>query len=239
MIRRSMRAFRWPAAGALALAYPLLAHYTTLAPSGRDAGLALALLPLLALALVGAWRSSRRCLFLALCLSAIALLAEGWQSLRDHFGWMYFIQHAGAHTALLLLFGISLAPGNAPLCSRLAALAHGELAPEVARYTRQVTLAWAIYFGAAVLASTLLFFLAPLEIWSIFANFLSPAALATMFLAEYAVRLRVLPRMRHSSIFASARGFWHASGKNAAEPQASLAERDAASAPRACPATVD
>lgn len=234
------RALRWLVPAALALAYPFFAHYAAAAPAASDMGLALALLPFLAAVAVFARRSARRYLWLALCLPAAFGLAESWAALRDHFGWLYFVQHAGTNAALGGAFAVSLKSGRMPLCSRLAALAHGELAPEVVRYTRQVTQAWTVYFGLTTLVSGLLFFLAPLDIWSAFANFLSPAALIATFLVEYAVRLRVLPRMKHSSMLASVRGFWASPAeRNAAGEQACAVEKETSSASCACPAAGD
>ena len=54
-----------------------------------------------------------------------------------------------------------------------ARMVHGTLAPAMERYTRQVTLAWSIFFGTMALESTALFFAAPVKVWSGFANFLT------------------------------------------------------------------
>ena len=84
----------------------------------------------------------------------------------------------------------------------------GALGPAMARYTRQVTLAWSIFFGAMALASTALFFGAPVSVWSTFANFFTGPLIALMFIAEYAVRRRVLPDVEHAGIVAGVQAFW-------------------------------
>ena len=57
------------------------------------------------------------------------------------------------------------------------------------------------------LASTGLFFLAPLATWSVFANLLTLPLVALMFIGEYWVRWWVLPEMRHMHIFDAVRAF--------------------------------
>ena len=47
---------------------------------------------------------------------------------------------------------------------------HGAVTPAVARYTRQITLAWTLFFVAIAAVSTLLFATAPIVTWSTFAN---------------------------------------------------------------------
>ena len=200
--------YKWAAMGVLLLAYPILAHYSTLKTSA-DMGTMLAVLPITAIAFSLAWRSPRRVLMLAFLGFALAVLGGSWGMLQQHFGWLYFFQHVGTHLALGLMFGLTLLNGRQALCSRFAvAIEHGILSPVVSRYTRQVTVAWTIYFVLMAVTSTLLFCLAPIEDWSIFANFLTPLLLLLMFLAEYCVRLHVLPQANHSSLIATVRVFW-------------------------------
>ena len=65
---------------------------------------------------------------------------------------------------------------------------HGAVTPAVARYTRQITLAWTLFFVAIAAVSTLLFATAPIVTWSTFANYLSLPLVAVMFAAEHACR---------------------------------------------------
>ncbi len=123
------------------------------------------------------------------------------------FGWIYFVQHAGTNAVLGWIFGRSLCNGREPLCSRFAAIVHGLLSTEVARYTRYVTIAWTVFFVLMVSVSALLFFLAPIDAWSVFANFVTPIVVVLMFVIEYGIRLRVLPSMQHATILESVRAF--------------------------------
>ena len=145
---------------------------------------------------------------LALCGVAFALPAVYWGTLRQNYCLVYLFQHSGTNAALCLVFGRTLLNGRQPLCSRLAILLHGTLSPERGRYTRQVTVAWTIYFASMASISVLLFFLVPIPVWSVFANLLNPLFVALMFVGEYAIRLRVLPGMSHTSLIRSAQAFW-------------------------------
>jgi len=49
-----------------------------------------------------------------------------------------------------------------------------------------------VFFAMIILASTLLFFLAPLVIWSFFVNFLTLPLVALMFIGEFLLRRRLL-----------------------------------------------
>ncbi|MFA5083311.1 MAG: hypothetical protein WC474_12240, partial [Hydrogenophilaceae bacterium] len=97
-----------------------------------------------------------------------------------------------------------------PICSRFAEVVHGGLDPELVRYTRQVTLAWTLFFLAVSLASTLLFLFAPIEVWSVFANFLTLPLVLLMFAAEFLVRLRKLPHLEKHSILDGILAYWKA-----------------------------
>jgi uncharacterized membrane protein len=55
--------------------------------------------------------------------------------------------------------------------------------------------------------STLLFFLAPLSVWSIFANFLSLPLIALMFIGEFALRQRVLTDLPPSHVLDGFRAY--------------------------------
>ncbi|MGE5028108.1 MAG: hypothetical protein ACM3JK_06510, partial [Betaproteobacteria bacterium] len=140
------------------------------------------------------------------------LLWGFWGALERNFNWVYLLQHAGTYAVLAAVFGVTLARGRQPLCTRFAEAVHGSLAPDVVRYTRQVTLAWVLFFVTVSLASCALFFLASIGVWSIFANFLSFPLILLMFVAEYLVRLRKLPHLEKHSIKDGIVAFWKTPG---------------------------
>lgn len=160
------------------------------------AWLLIALAPLFAIL----WLQARRAASVLPRCGVIALIAvtalAGWQlrpQLLAHMDWYYWLQGVAINAAFALFFGRSLARDTTPVCTRFAHAIYGDLAPALARYTRHATLAWALFFVANLLVSTLLFAFAPREQWSLFANVLYMPLLLTMFAAEYLVRRMLLP----------------------------------------------
>lgn len=119
----------------------------------------------------------------------------------------YPVPYLTVYCFLLWLFGRTLRPGRQPLVTRLATHVHGELPAEIARYTRQVTWAWCVFFAAMALTSMLLFLFEPLSIWSVFNNLLNLPLVVAMYLGEYAWRLRRFPTFSHASIATVFRAF--------------------------------
>jgi uncharacterized membrane protein len=185
-------AARWAGVGAVCVGYAVLAHFASADPSPDLLDASVAMAPLVALSLALAWRSSRRHWMLLVCLAGCVAVYFATDWLVQHHNWVFLLQHVGMQALLGLAFGTTLRTGQMPLVSRLAALVHGQLSPALARYTRQVTWAWTLYFSAMAVASLLLFWLAPVAVWSIFANLLGIPLLILMFIAEYAVRLCLL-----------------------------------------------
>lgn len=179
---------RWVAAASFCAGYAVLAHLAAADPSPDLLDASVAVVPLVALSLVLAWRSPQRRWLLLLFLAGCVALGFGADWLVQHHHWVFLLEHVGMQAVLGLAFGATLRAGQTPLVSRLAVVVHGPLSPALARYTRQVTWAWTVYFSAMAVASLLLFWLAPIAVWSVFANLLGLPLLVLMFLAEYGVR---------------------------------------------------
>lgn len=206
-----VRAIRWIAIAAGAIAYPVLAHYSTATSAATtmpSLGVAVALAPALAILLWLTWRSPMRRIMVPVCVGAGLLLWGFWDTLERNFSWVYFLQHAGTYAMLAAVFGVTLANGRQALCTRFAEVVHGSLTPEEVRYSRQVTLAWALLLLSISLVSSAFFFLASIETWSVFANFLSFPLILLMFIVEYAVRRRKLPHQKQHSIMDGVRAYW-------------------------------
>ena len=137
--------------------------------------------------------AARAPVLLAMASAAVAVWL-GWSLLEANFTHLFFLEHAGANLILGLIFGRTLVGNSEPLCTRFARLIHGSLLPDVALYTRRVTLAWTIFFFMLFAVSCALYLGGFLEAWSILANIASPLLVATMFAVEYAVRLRAWSR---------------------------------------------
>lgn len=211
------RALRWLGIAALLAAYPLLVHYTNTATAPgqpNHLGALVSITPLVLFAVWLAWRSARRGMMLAAVALGVVVLMWWWPLLLAHHGVVYWLQHVGMQLILLIFFGRTLLPGQEPLCTRYARVVHAPLAlsPRHARYTRDITLAWVVFFAVMALASTLLFFLAPLAVWSMFANFATLPLVALMFVAEYKVRAWVLPQVPPVHILDAVRAFMSSAG---------------------------
>ena len=198
---------RVAAVGGVGLAYAVLAHRSNTGDSGR-AGALLALAPMAIAALVIGWRSRRRLVGMTLALAACAAALLALPLLQRHTSLIYWTEHAATQSLLCIAFARSLAPGREAMVSMFARMVHGTLAPAMEHYTRQVTLAWSIFFGAMALVSTALFIAAPIGVWSTFANFFTAPLIVLMFVVEYAVRRRVLPDSEHAGIVAGVQAFW-------------------------------
>lgn len=203
-------AIRTVVAGLALTAYVLISHYaSSLPPNDGSRFAAIALLPYLAVVAALAWRSRHRYAWLLLCAALATLTWRHLDAIGDHAAWVFFIQHVGGNAIMALVFGGSLVGNRVPLCTRIAAFAHNPMEPGLARYTRQVTLAWTIFFAVNACMSAVLFAYAPIVIWSVFANILDLPLVALMFAVEYGVRLRLLPDIKHVSIFDAMRRYIH------------------------------
>jgi len=189
----------------LALAYPLLAHAASASDSGVLAAVALG--DLLLVLLIGPLLRMRPWA-LALVLAAVPALA--WLAHSPH-AQLPLLAPPVLFTGLLCwLFARTLRRGRSPLITRVVELTEGPPTPDVARYTRRLTVAWALLMGLITVINATLALVAvpdgvlarlghplPLAVsqagWSLFANLLNYGLVAGFFLAEYAYRRRRFP----------------------------------------------
>jgi uncharacterized membrane protein len=205
-VTAAQRKGAWAAlAVAVSISFALLAHFAIIEGLPPTLGALLSLIPLALLAL-WALRRQRLGALAAITIAAVALWF-GWDVFKRHFPDLFFIEHAGGNLVLAIVFGRTLAGGRESLCTRFARLLHGSLPDEVVRYTRQVTAAWTIFFGALFALSCTLYLGDFLGAWSVLANILSPILIAAMFVIEYAVRHRVLPAWERVGVLGGIRAF--------------------------------
>jgi len=204
---RLKQAVRWGGLLALGIGYALLSHRAAASTMPDLQGALVALAPLLALGLVLAWRSQQRALMLALSLAACAVIYGLKNWLIAHYNWVFLLQHAGTYALLCVAFGKTLQRGGTPMISRFATIVHGSLTPALTRYTRAATWSWTFYFGATAGLSLLLFWLAPVAVWSTFANLLGMPLLGLMFVGEYAARCYALPASERAGPLAAIRAY--------------------------------
>lgn len=206
------------ARAALALAtvaaYQMLAHHAVATPNEHGLGLVMALLPPLAIALAAAARSPRRGWLLPLWALALAALWAARTPLARHFEWGLYVEHVSFNLGMALVFGRTLASPHVPLCTQFATMIHRSLTPAIARYTRQVTVAWTAFFVAIAAVSTLLFAVAPIVAWATFANYLALPLVGAMFVAEYVCRRFALPDEPRAGILAAVRAYRQSSAQD-------------------------
>ena len=186
---RRAAGWAWKALVVLAcVAYQYLVHASVIGAQGGVIRVVLLWLPLAALAVWVLARARNKATWLAGLLAAgvLILLAENQERLG--LAAVSGISHATAYLFLLWCFGRTLAPGTEPMVTRFARRVHGDLPPEMERFTRNLTFIWCVFFGAQLVASALLFEFASLELWSAFVNLLNLPLLGLMFAGQWVYR---------------------------------------------------
>lgn len=215
----ALRTLRWGAVLALGIGYSILAHLAAASPTPDFLDVLVAIIPLFGLALVLAWRSSQRTVWLAVWFVSCAVLYSVSAWLLMHYHWVFLLEHAGIYAMLCGTFARTLQAGHTPMISGFARIVHGTLSPALVSYTRSATWAWSIYFGSVSGLSLLLFWLAPIAVWSVFANLLGGPLLVLMFVGEYAARCYLLPVEDRAGPLAAIRAYRQASsGDTARQP---------------------
>ena len=201
------------AAAGIALAlYGLGSHWLMVNAAQAPWAVAALFGPLLLAVAASGWRSSSP-LTLVFCAGLLALLVVVvWRGGVADMQRMYVLQHAGIHAALAWAFASTLRAGQTPLISALAQRVHRQFTPGIARYTRQLTAAWALYFVGMIVLSFGLYALAPWPWWSVFCNVATPLLVAVFFVAEHALRYHWHPEFERLSMRGAMQA-WREAGK--------------------------
>ncbi len=110
---------------------------------------------------------------------------------------------AAINAALAAVFGRTLRAGRDPLISAFARAERGMLEPDLARYTRTLTMVWVAFFVAMAAISLWAAVYAQAAIaWIAVGN---PVAVGLLFVGEWAYRRRRFSHYRHASPLALAR----------------------------------
>jgi uncharacterized membrane protein len=176
---------------ALALAYPLLVHAAILWPHAWLEWLALAVLGALPL-----YRALRKPRLWAWCAWALFLAACGLVVAAGRSHWLLFIPPVVIPLTLLVVFAGSLRRGRVPMVTHVATIVRGPLPPDLAHYTRGVTLMWCVVFAILTACAVAFAVFATLETWSLFTNFGCYLLIGAVFVGEYVFRRL---RFRHHS----------------------------------------
>ncbi|MCB1936076.1 MAG: hypothetical protein KDF59_09050 [Nitrosomonas sp.] len=122
---------------------------------------------------------------------------------------VYLIQYVVTQLLLAAVFASTLLPGKTPLITHFAQIVYGLSMPaEVERYCRNTTWAWALFFLALALISTVLYAFGSAMLWSLFCNILYFPLIAAMFIAEYIVRSYSLPNLKRLPILKGWSLYW-------------------------------
>lgn len=195
------QAWRVGASAAVLLGWAVAAHLGSAGEGNADLNAGIAVLPILVALLALLWQGHRRWLFAAGAVVSAGAIWALWPKLRQNIPLLYYLQHLGTHLALAVFFGRTLLGNGDALVTSMARFIYGdELSPRKVRYTRQVTLAWTLFFVLNALVSTVLFLWAPPAVWSVHANLLTGPLMALMFLGEHLVRQRMLPPHERPSV---------------------------------------
>jgi uncharacterized membrane protein len=192
---------------AVLIGYEVAARWAAVQGKGTILGAVIALGPAFAVLLFVAWRS-RRLVWSVLAVGivialAVLLVRQGVGALTL----LYPLPSVIIYLLLLWWFGRTLSPGREALVTGLARYVHGTLPPEIEAYTRRVTWAWCVFFAGMAFTSVALFALAPLEVWSLFANVLTTPLVALMFVGEYIYRISRYRNFAHVSLLGTVRAF--------------------------------
>jgi uncharacterized membrane protein len=197
----------------LAIAYPLLAHWATLAGDGRIA--ALAMLDIVLVVLGEGLLRARASAWAGL---AVAVLVAAWLARGPHALLPLLLAPPAFVAAVGWAFARTLGNDRIPLVGRIAAAIDGvawlELPAAVRAYARRVTLAWALLLASLATLDLVLALLAqpggilpqlgvpvPFAVaesgWSWFANIGDYVVIGGFLLAEYAYRRARFPDRTH------------------------------------------
>jgi uncharacterized membrane protein len=177
--------------------------------------------PMLAAIAIGAWRAGQHWLAAGSTLVIAGLCAQALLGIHISPQVLYLVQHVGINLFLAVGFGSTLRAGHVSLITTMAARVHRHMPPAMVTYTRNVTLAWTLYFIAISLVSLILYKVASFETWAFFANLLSPVTVGLMFAAEHLIRYRLHPEFERTSVADAIRSYMHT-----AKAPASSAQRD-------------
>jgi len=177
---------------ALIILYPLLAHSAVLFKLPILTGVAL--ISLSAAILLGGLKQRQWLVWLAfIAIAAISLTLASYNKAI----YMLYVPPIVISLVFFIVFFNTLLPGKEPLVTDIGEKSRGPLSPEMRRYTKGVTILWAIACGAMFLSSVLLPVFASHETWSLFANLLNYAILAILFFVEFVYRCWRFPDHNH------------------------------------------
>jgi len=197
--------------GVGAVAYSLISYRANAYGRHDDLSVACAFVPVLLLFFGLAWSASLRRLYLTIYALLCLVLWHYRALFVTHASWAFLVEDVGVLGLLSAVFARTLRPMRTPLISRLSVLVHGGLSPQLARYTRGVTLLWASVFALMAAISVGLFLFASRPVWALYANVLTWPIMIFVFMGEYLVRRRLVAPEERSGfleVIIASRAHW-------------------------------
>jgi len=207
-----MSAWRLALAAAALAAYATGSHWLMVNAADRPWAVAALFGPLVLAVAAAGWRQRPPWILAACAVGVAALAAVVARGGVADVNRLYVLQHAGIHLALAVGFGVTLRPRGKALIEMLAERVHSHLTAGMRAYTRRLTLAWVLYFVGMVLASVLVYLLAPWDWWSIFCNGVTPLAAVAFFAGEHLLRYRRHPEFERITMRTALAAYRSASG---------------------------
>jgi len=126
-------------------------------------------------------------LWAVLCITALVML------LRQQSQYFLYLLPVVINVFLFTLFALTLRKNTMPLITRYDLFMDGSLDPQKQHYTRKVTWAWTLFLLLMSVESATLAIFTPIEIWSLFTNFINYLLVLGMFVGEYILRQYFFP----------------------------------------------
>ncbi len=185
---------------AFGVAYVAATHWLMTGAPASTWNAVLVVGPMLALAAFVSWQRRLRALAAVAAAATIGLVVQAWRGGGLSAEALYVAQHVVVHLLLAAMFGATLQAGREPLIALLARRVHTRITADMADYARKVTVAWTLYFIVMAALSLVLFETAPFAWWAVFANLLTPLAMAAMFIGEFVLRYRLHPEFERATL---------------------------------------
>lgn len=174
------------------IGYPFITHLSVLMNNPVPALISLCLL----IAVMVQGNNGRNALILWITLLIAGGTILSYYPMSQHFLILY-VPPVALSVSLFWLFARSLKSSSTPLAARVANLYHDELSPELALYTRNITLFWSVIFALFIVETIFLAIFASLYVWSLMVNFINYLIIFGFIVGEYFIRLYRFPEVHH------------------------------------------
>jgi uncharacterized membrane protein len=190
------------------IGYQLLTYVDIFARNPNALVVLSAFIPIMIALFLASQCARSKALWIILTVISGVIIWRNSATIAHYIGWICMVQRSALFMLLAFVFGLTLRSGRLPLVSRIAEMVHGPLNARLARYTRQVTVAWTLFFAALAILLFLIFFILGQHVWVLISGAASTALIALMFVIEYAVRCRKIPISERSSMGAGIRAYF-------------------------------